>query len=120
MDGHGAEALPLEEAGHEVSVALRDAEGQGATAAAVLELVVGVSGAVLRGDVAGQLLLVEEVAAVGALGGGGEGEQELRAEVVDGAGAPSTGPGLSARRGNMVALAREAATMLRSISNEGP
>ena len=59
MDGHGAEALLLEEGGHEVGVALGDAEGQGAGAAAVLELVVGVSGAVLGGDVAGQLLLVE-------------------------------------------------------------
>jgi hypothetical protein len=99
-----------------------DAEGEGAGAAAGLELLVGVSGAVLGGDVAGELLLVEagvapgdvavvhgvghaevaeaaekvaadsfdevaavdevllaegeEVAAVGALGGGGEAEEE--------------------------------------------
>jgi hypothetical protein len=106
-----------------------DAEGQRARAAALLELLVGVSGARLGRDVPGQLLLVEagvapgdrpvvhlvrdaevaeaaeevlldaldevaavdevllaqreEVAAVGALGGGGEAEQELRTEVVD-------------------------------------
>ncbi len=110
-------------------MALRDAEGQGAGAPALLQLLVGVSGSGLGGDVAGELLLVEagvapgdvpvvdlvwhakvpeaaeevlpdaldevaavdevlltqgeEVAAVGALRRGGEGEQELRAEVVD-------------------------------------
>jgi len=129
LDGHRAQTLLLEEVGHEVRVALRDAEGQGAGAAALLELVVGVSGSGLGRDVAGELLLVEagvapgdvpvvdlvrdaevpeaaeevlldardqvaavdevllaqgeEVAAVGALRGGGEGEQELRAEVID-------------------------------------
>jgi len=129
VDGHGAQALLPEEVGHEVGVSLRDAEGQGAGAAALLELFVGVSGSGLRRDVAGELLLVEagvapgdvpvvhlvrdaevpeaaeevllhaldevaavdevllaqgeEVAAVGALRGGGEAEEELRAEVVD-------------------------------------
>ena len=129
VDGHGAQALLPEEVGHEVGVALRDAEGQGARAAALLELLEGVSGPGLRRDVAGELLLVEagvapgdvpvvhlvrdaevaeaaeevlldaldevaavdevllaqgeEVAAVGALRGGGEAEEELRAEVVD-------------------------------------
>ena len=149
MDGHRAQALLLEEVGHEVRVALRDAEGQGAGAAALLQLLVGVSGSGLGRDVAGELLLVEagvapgdvpvvdlvrhaevpeaaeevlldaldqvaavdevllaqgeEVAAVGALRGGGEGEQELRAEVVDepavGRGRGVGGPGPGVRRG---------------------
>jgi hypothetical protein len=123
VDGDGAEALLLEEGGHEVGVSCRDAEGQGAGAFVLLELVEGVPGAGLGGDVPGQLLLVEpgvapgdvavvhlvrdaevveaaeqvaadsfdqvaaedkvllaqgqEVAAIGALGGGGEAEQEL-------------------------------------------
>ena len=106
-----------------------DAEGQGAGPAALVELLEGVSGAGLGGDVSGELLLVEagvapgdvpvvhlvrdaevpeaaeevlldalhevaavdevllaqgeEVAPVGALRGGGEAKQELRAEVID-------------------------------------
>ena len=114
---------------HEVRVALGDAEGQGAGPAALVELLEGVSGPGLGGDVSGELLLVEagvapgdvpivhlvrdaevpeaaeevlldalhevaavdevllaqgqEVAPVGAFRGGGEAEQELRAEVVD-------------------------------------
>ena len=123
--------LSAEELGHEVSVQLRHAEGQGARggAAVFAQLLVGVAGAGLRRDVAGQLLFVEarvapgdgavvhlvgdavvveaaeqvapdaldqvtavgevflaereQIAAVGALRGGGEAEEELGAEPVD-------------------------------------
>lgn len=44
VDGHGAPAVLPQEVGHEVRVALGDAEGQGAGPAALLELLEGVSG----------------------------------------------------------------------------
>jgi hypothetical protein len=65
VDGHRPHALLPEEVGHEVGVPLGDAEGQRARAAALLELLVGVSGARLRRDVPVKLLLVEAGVAPG-------------------------------------------------------
>ena len=65
MDGHGAPAVLPQEVGHEVRVALGDAEGQGAAPAALVELLEGVSGPGLGGDVSGELLLVEAGVAPG-------------------------------------------------------
>ena len=65
MDGHGAPAVLPQEVGHEVRVALGDAESQGAGPAALVELLEGVSGPGLGGDVSGELLLVEAGVAPG-------------------------------------------------------
>ena len=65
VDGHGAPAVLPQEVGHEVRVALGDTEGQGAGPAALVELLEGVSGPGLGGDVSGELLLVEAGVAPG-------------------------------------------------------